>query len=215
MERAYNDEHRMLVQYAEDHSSPEPPYLQDLRRMTYQRTLAPQMLSGHMQGRLLSMISTMHRPRYIVEVGTFTGYATLCLAEGLLPDGRLVTIEVNPELHYISSHFFGQSPYASQIESHVGDAMQLLPDLEHGIDMVWLDAGKKDYADYFDMLLPMMRTGGILMADNVLWDGKVAAGSDDAVTRALRRFNQQVREDDRVQQVILPLRDGITIVRKL
>jgi predicted O-methyltransferase YrrM len=123
-------------------------------------------------------------------------------------------MEVNPELHYISSHFFAQSPYATQIESHVGNAMHLIPHLDHGIDMVWLDAGKKDYAAYFDILLPKMRPGGILMADNVLWDGKVAGDSDDAVTQALRLFNQQVRNDDRVEQVILPLRDGITIVRK-
>lgn len=214
MDRVVSENDRRINGYAELHSSQEPDYLYELRRMTHQRTLAPQMLSGHLQGRLLSMISKMIQPSLIVEVGTFTGYATLCLAEGLAADGRLITMEANPELAYISNAFFDRSPYAHQIEPRVGDARQLIGQLPDAVDVAWIDAGKRDYQLYYDALIDKVRPGGVIMADNVLWDGKVASDSSDDVTQSLQAFNTFVAKDKRVEQVILPMRDGITIVRK-
>lgn len=215
MDRDYSDSHRKLVAYAEQHTSPEARYLSDLRRKTHQRTLAPQMLSGHLQGQLLSMLAHMIQPDYIVEIGTFTGYATICLAAGLQPSGRLITIEANPELRQIATEHIAKCPQADQITTVTGDAKAIVRELEGDIDLVWIDAGKRDYQYYYDELIDKVRSGGYLLADNILWDGKVTQDSDDAVTQALQSFNAHIASDNRVQQVILPLRDGISIIRKL
>lgn len=215
MERVYSQAHRSLVRYAEQHTTPEPAYLYELRRETYIKTLAPQMLSGHLQGQLLTMLSLMLQPQYIVEIGTFTGYATICLAAGLSASGKLITIEANRELAHISDRYIGRCPQASQIQQIIGDAKNVIQTLDSGIDMVWIDAGKKDYVYYYEQLIDKVRPGGYILADNVLWDGKVVDDSDDPVTIALQQFNRIVQEDDRVQQVLLPMRDGVTIIRKI
>ena len=156
----------------------------------------------------------MIQPSYIVEIGTFTGYATLCLAEGLTEDGRLITLEANPELAFISSKAFQKSLFASRIEAWQGDAKALIKEVEEGIDLLFIDAGKKDYELYYDELFDKVRSGGFILADNVLWDGKVVSNPEDTMTKVLMKFNQKIKEDPRVEQVILPFRDGLSIIRK-
>lgn len=209
-----SDFRRNLIRYCEDHSSDESDLLYHLRRETYLKTMAPQMLSGHLQGNLLRMISAMVRPSYVVEIGTFTGYATLCLAEGLVDNGRLITIEANPELAFIAKPAFEKSPYASRIEALQGDAKQIIDGLEGGIDLLFIDAGKKDYELYYDALFDKVRPGGFILADNVLWDGKVVSNPSDSMTKVLMQFNQKIKDDKRVEKVILPFRDGLSIIRK-
>ena len=209
-----SDFRRNLIRYCEEHSSQETELLYQLRRETYLKTMAPQMLSGHLQGNLLRMISAMIQPSYIVEIGTFTGYATLCLAEGLAEDGRLITLEANPELAFISSKAFQKSLFASRIEAWQGDAKALIKEVEEGIDLLFIDAGKKDYELYYDELFDKVRSGGFILADNVLWDGKVVSNPEDTMTQVLMKFNQKIKEDPRVEQVILPFRDGVSIIRK-
>lgn len=208
------DFRRALIDYAEANSTQEYDYLYRLRRATYLKTLAPQMLSGHLQGNLLSMISKMVAPAYIVEIGTFTGYASLCLASGLQANGRLITIEANQELQHISQPSFDESPYGHLINQWFGDAKTLIDELDGGIDLVFLDAGKRDYPYYFKQLIGKVRPGGFILADNVLWNGKVIYEKEDPVTQTLMQFNTMILEDERVEQLILPIRDGINIIRK-
>lgn len=205
---------RALLSYAEAHTSPEEDYLYDLRRATYLKTLAPQMLSGHLQGQLLTMISRMIRPRYIVEIGTFTGYATLCLAKGLAEGGQIITLEANRELTHISQPHWDRSPYSGMIDQRFGDAKELVQELEGGIDLVFIDAGKRDYQTYYDTVIDKVRAGGFILADNVLWNGKVIYQAGDAVTDALLAFNDMVARDPRVEQMILPIRDGVQVIYK-
>ena len=204
-----------LQHYAEAHSQAEPPLLAALSRETHLRVLQPRMLSGHLQGRLLSLLSKLLSPSYIVEIGTFTGYATLCLAEGLPPEGVLHTIEANEEYQPIQDKYFQQSPYHSQIVQHFAPALEVLPSLPDGIEMVFIDADKKNYLNYLEAILPKMRSGGIILSDNVLWSGKVveAVKDNDKHTQILMEYNQRLATDPRLETVLLPIRDGISLAR--
>ena len=202
-----------LERYAEQHSQQEPPLLTALTRETHLRILQPRMLSGHLQGRFLSLLSRLLAPTYIVEIGTFTGYATLCLAEGLMPSGHLHTIEANEEYEEIQDKYFGQSPYREQIIQHFAPALEVLPTLPDGIDMVFIDADKKNYLNYFEVVLPKMRPGGVILSDNVLWSGKVVepVKDNDKHTQILMEYNKRLATDPRLETVLLPIRDGLTL----
>ena len=204
-----------LQHYAEAHSQAEPPILAALSRETHLRVLQPRMLSGHLQGRLLSLLSKLLSPSYIVEIGTFTGYATLCLAEGLPPEGVLHTIEANEEYQPIQDKYFQQSPYHSQIVQHFAPALEVLLSLPDGIELVFIDADKKNYLNYLEAILPKMRPGGIILSDNVLWSGKVveAVKDNDKHTQILMEYNQRLATDPRLETVLLPIRDGISLAR--
>ena len=202
-----------LERYAEQHSQQEPPLLAALTRETHLRILQPRMLSGHLQGRFLSLLSRLLTPTYIVEIGTFTGYATLCLAEGLMPSGRLHNIEANEEYEEIQNKYFGQSPYREQIIQHFAPALEVLPTLPDGIDMVFIDADKKNYLNYLEVVLPKMRPGGVILSDNVLWSGKVVepVKNSDKHTQILMEYNKRLATDPRLETVLLPIRDGLTL----
>lgn len=204
-----------LERYAEQHSQQEPPLLAALVRETHLRVLQPRMLSGHLQGRLLSVLSKLLAPSYIVEIGTFTGYATLCLAEGLAPLGRLHTIEANEEYEDIQNKYFGQSPYREQIVQHFAPALEVLPTLPDAIDLVFIDADKKNYLNYLEVVLPKMRVGGVILSDNVLWSGKVVepVKDNDKHTQVLMAYNERLATDPRLETVLLPIRDGLTLSR--
>jgi len=189
--------------------------LYELDRETHLKTLAPRMSSGPIQGRILSLISNLVQPKHILEIGTFTGFATLNLVRGLQQDGELVTIEVNAELQYISKKYFDKSGYGDRITQHIGNAKELIPQLDYKFDLVFLDAGKKDYPIYYDLILPKLRKGGIILADNILWSGKILEEKKDKTSVILDDFNSKVVNDPRVENVILPLRDGINVIRKL
>jgi caffeoyl-CoA O-methyltransferase len=205
----------LTFDYCMAHTSALAPVFQQLERETQLRTLAPQMMSGPYQGQLLRFISLMIRPQRVLEIGTFTGYSALCLAAGLPPGGQLHTIEANDELGYIIRKFVALAGYQDQIVLHFGDAAQIVPSLEGSFDLVFLDAGKLDYPQHYELALAKMRPGGILLADNVLWDGKVASGNEkDETARLLRSFNDMVQQDVRVENLLLPLRDGLMMVRK-
>ena len=207
---------KAITAYATEHSDKEPQLLAQLRRETHQKVLQPRMLSGPLQGRLLGLLAQMTVPKRILEVGTFTGYATLCLAEGLPPEGVIDTIDCNEEIVAFQNSFFEKSPYRKQIHQHLGDAKVLIPQLEQQYDLVFLDADKRYYPEYFEMILPKLNTNGLLIADNVLWSGKVLDKIDahDADTKALHQFNQMMAEDKSLTTVFLPLRDGLSIGRK-
>lgn len=208
------DEKRFV--YCLKHSStPEPePILLALERETHLRTLHPQMLSGPYQGMLLQMVSHMIRPRRVLEIGTFTGYGAICLSQGMDGDGLLHTIEVNDEFTPIISKYIELAGLKDKIALHLGDASAIIPTLEDTFDLAFLDAGKMDYAKHYELVLPKLRPGGFLLADNVLWAGKVPAGEKDATATALNAFNNMVQTDDRVENLLLPLRDGLMVVRK-
>lgn len=205
-----------LQTYVEDHTEPESDLLQQINRETHLHVLKPRMLSGHLQGRVLSLLSHMIRPKNVLEIGTYTGYAALCLAEGILEDGRLVTIDNNQELSIRTKAYFSASPYADQIEMQVGEAAELIPLLNHSWDLVFIDADKANYGSYFDLVIDQTNVGGFIIADNVLWSGKIVDElKKDKDTVALREFNEKVHKDDRVQNVLFPIRDGLMILRKL
>ncbi len=206
-----------LEEYCEAHSTPESDLLYRLNRETNLKCIKPRMISGHLQGRLLSFISQMMRPKRILEIGTYTGYATLCLAEGLSDDGRIDTIEVDEELEEMIRRYFSQSAYNEKITLHIGDALQVLKQLDATWDLVFMDAEKDDYIAYYELVLPRLRQGGIIMADNVLWSGKVIqeVKTGDKETRALMKFNDYILADKRVKNFLLPFRDGIMIIEKL
>jgi len=201
--------------YCETWSEEQPQLLAQLERETYLKTVNPNMLSGQLQGRLLSFISKLLQPKFILEIGTFTGYATHCLAEGLHHDGEIHTIEVKAELEPIAQQFFQQSAKKDQIFSHYGNAQEIIPNLNQNFDLVFIDAGKADYESYYDLVIEKVNKGGVIIADNVVWYGKVADNSiNDKRTQALHFFNQKVKKDSRVENFILPLRDGLNIIRK-
>jgi predicted O-methyltransferase YrrM len=206
-----------LNEYIEQHSSPESQVLKQITRNTHLEVINPRMLSGHIQGRVLSMISQMIQPKKILELGTFTGYSALCLAEGLQADGKLVTIEHNDEMEEAIRRNLSLSPLGEKIELVIGDAKEVLGQMEagEGVDLVFVDADKKEYCEYLELLVPLMRKGGWILADNTLWDGHVIdpAYDKDRQTVALRAFNDKVAADERLEKVILPLRDGLTIIR--
>lgn len=201
--------------YCSAHSTAQSDLLYQLERETHLKTLAPQMMSGHLQGRFLSLLSKLYRPKRILEIGAFTGYATLCLAEGLAPEGILHTIEGNPETVYLIEKYVRKAGIEKQVKIHVGDAKEIVREIDENFDMVFIDAGKRDYALYFDLIIEKVNSGGILLADNVLWSGKVVSGARDADTQLLDAFNKKVNEDPRVENLILPLRDGLTVIRKI
>ena len=209
-----------LEEYISYHSSPENDVLDAITRDTHVHVLNPHMLSGHVQGRVLSMMSHMIRPKRILELGTFTGYSALCLAEGLAEGGKLVTIEHNDELEETIRRNFARSPLSERIELRIGDAKEVISNLGFQIanfDLVFMDADKREYCAYLELVYPLVPVGGFILADNTLWDGHVIdpAYDKDKQTLGLRAFNDQLKEDDRFEQVILPLRDGLTIIRKV
>lgn len=211
-----NDASNNIDIYCNQQSTPPSELLNELERETYLKTLAPQMISGPLQGRLLSMLSKMLNPNLIVEVGTFTGYGTLCLAEGLQADGQIITIEINPELNYISDHYFNRSPYKSNIKAIHGDAKSIIIDEGfNDIDIAFIDATKSQYGAYFELLVDRIRPGGLIMADNVLWSGKVIHEKRDSDTQSIHDFNQKIAADPRVEQLILPIRDGLMVMRRV
>ncbi len=202
-----------LEAYIADHSEEEPELLRELTRETHLKVLMPRMITGHYQGRVLSLISRIVRPRTILEIGTYTGYSALCLAEGLLPGGKLHTIDKNEELTELQRRYFDRSPYGDQIIQHTGLALETIPRMGETFDLVFIDADKQEYPEYFEMVLPKVRTGGIILLDNVLWSGKVLEPIDpkDRTTQILVDFNKKLTKDPRVRTVVLPIRDGLTI----
>lgn len=205
-----------IQKYAEAHTSPESDVLKELNRQTHLKVLMPRMLSGHLQGRFLAMISQMLAPKRILEIGTYTGYSALCLAEGLQENGKLITIDKNEELENFAKNFFVKAGFEKKIEMLIGNALEIIPTLQETWDLVFIDADKLNYAKYYEMVLPQVRKGGWIIADNVLWSGKVADTQfTDKDTEALRAFNSLVQNDTRVENLLLPLRDGLMIARKL
>lgn len=206
-----------LIPYLERHSTPMSDLLNQLERETHQKTTQPHMLSGSYQGRLLSLISKMLNPTSILEIGTFTGYATLCLAEGLRKNGKIITIDRNEELAYLPKKYFDASPFSNQIDFQLGNALELLDEIsEKSFDLVFIDADKKNYLAYYEKIIGKMSSGGVILADNVLWYGKVLEEviENDTETQILKEFNEKVANDERVEVVILPIRDGISLIRK-
>lgn len=201
--------------YIVAHSAGEPELLAQLNRETNQKVLQPRMLSGHYQGRVLSLLSKITAPQCILEIGTYTGYSALCLAEGLREDGTLHTIDVNEELYDFQRKYFEKSRFSHQIIQHLGDATRIIPDIDANFDLVFIDADKPNYPIYFELIIDKMNPGGIILSDNVLWSGKVVEKlkDDDESTRALLRYNKMLNEDPRLETVILPIRDGLTLSR--
>lgn len=204
-----------LDEYVTLHSQNEPELLAQLNKETYQKILQPRMLSGHFQGRVLSMLSKIINPNAILEIGTYTGYATLCMAEGLAEKGTIDTIDVNEELVDFQRKYFDKSDWSNQIVQHLGDALDIIPTLDKKFDLVFIDADKENYINYFHLIVPLMNKGGIILSDNVLWSGKVVeeVKSGDITTQILLEYNKLLNEDDRVETVLLPIRDGLTVSR--
>lgn len=200
--------------YCEAHTTAEGKILEDIDRDTHAHVLMPRMLSGHLQGRLLAMISHMVKPRCVLEIGTYTGYSALCLAEGLAPGGKVITLDKNEELEARVRKVFAASGKEGQIDYRLGDARTILPTLHEVFDLVFIDADKENYSLYFDLVIDRVPSGGYLIADNVLWSGKVVEPKPDKDTRALMDFNQKIHEDTRVENVLLPVRDGLMVMRK-
>ncbi len=207
----------LLDQYILNHISPEDDFLEELDRETHLKVLRSRMLSGHLQGQILSMISCMIKPKCILEIGTFTGYSALCLAKGLTDGGQLHTIEIDDELESIAQKYFLKSGMADRIFQHMGDACQIIPSIAQSFDLVFIDADKREYCDYYNLVFNHIPVGGFLLADNILWNGKVIEpeAADEEQTRGILAFNDLVQNDSRVKNVILPVRDGIMIVQKV
>lgn len=204
-----------LEDYIENHSQNEPELLKALDKETYQKILLPRMLSGHFQGRVLSMLSKLIRPLNILEIGTYTGYSALCLCEGMRENGTLHTIDIKEELVDFQRIYFNQSPWGNQITQHLGEAIAVIPTLDLKFDLVFIDADKENYINYFELIIPKMNKGGIILSDNVLWSGKVLEPlqKNDLSTRILLQYNQLLKNDPRVETVLLPIRDGLTVSR--
>ncbi len=206
-----------IEQYIINHITPEDDFLRELDRETHLKVLRSRMLSGHLQGQILSMISHMVKPKAILEIGTFTGYSALCLAKGLAENGRLHTIEIDDELESIAKKYFTKSGMNDRIVQHIGDARQIIPSLNQSFDLVFIDADKREYCEYYELVFPYVPVGGFMLADNILWNGKVVdpATFSEEQTSAILEFNRLVRDDPRVENVILPVRDGISLIRKI
>ncbi len=206
---------KQLEDYIAEHTAGEPPLLQKLNRETHAKVNLPRMLSGHVQGRILSMLSHMIRPAAILEIGTYTGYSAICLAEGLQGKGTITTIDINEELEDMARRYFAEAGLTDSINYLIGDAMEVIPALNAGFDLVFIDADKRNYLAYYQLVLPKVNVGGFIFVDNVLWSGKVAdAAAMDKDTTAIKHFNDEVLADERVETVLLPIRDGLTILRK-
>jgi caffeoyl-CoA O-methyltransferase len=206
-----------LEDYVANHSQNEPELLAKLNKETYQKILQPRMLSGHFQGRVLSMLSKIINPENILEIGTYTGYATLCLAEGMAKNGSIDTIDLNEELFDFQKKYFDLSEWRNQIVQHLGSGIDIIPTLNKKYDLVFIDADKENYINYFHLIVPIMNKGGIILSDNVLWSGKVVEELDpkDTSTKILVEYNQLLNNDTRVETVLLPIRDGLTMSRVL
>lgn len=204
-----------LDNYVVEHSQPEPDILQQLNRETWLKVLQPRMLSGHYQGRVLSMISKLVNPRTILEIGTYTGYSALCMMEGIQKKGVLHTIDHNEELFSLQRKYFDKSGFGKQIVQHTGNALEIIPNLIETFDLVFIDADKENYSNYFEMVLPKLKSGTVILSDNVLWSGKVLEKpkKDDIDTAALIAYNKLLNEHPKVESILLPIRDGLTITR--
>lgn len=205
-----------IDKYVVDHSEEEPIILQQLTRETYQKVLQPIMLSGPYQGRVLSILSKLIRPKSILEIGTFTGYSTICLAEALDTEGQLHTIDINEELVDFQRKYFDKSGFGDQIKQYLGNALDIIPKLDHTFDLVFIDADKPNYSNYFHLVIDKLNKGGIILSDNVLWHGKVVESLNpkDSSTKAVLEYNKLLKNDARIETVVLPVRDGLTISRK-
>ncbi len=206
-----------IQEYAENFTSPESEILASLNRETWANVLIPRMLSGHIQGRILSLFSHMLRPKNILEIGTYTGYSALCLSEGLQADGVLHTIDINEELEPMITRYIQQAGKQDQIKLHIGAALEIIPTIPGNFDLVFIDADKENYAHYFDAVIDRMPSGGIIIADNVLWSGKVLDENERSVdeeTAALHQYNQKINNDERVENLLFPVRDGLMVARK-
>lgn len=204
-----------LREYAERHTTAESAILKQINRETHAHVLMPRMLSGHLQGRVLAMISQMIRPEKILEIGTYTGYSAICLAEGLRPGGKVITLDINEELEDAVRKSFRNAGIENSVDYRIGNAVDIIPALADTFDLVFIDADKENYSRYFDLVLDKVRPGGFILADNVLWSGKVLEEKPDKDTRAIVAFNHKVHEDPRVENVLLPIRDGIMLIRKV
>ncbi|MBP9076245.1 MAG: O-methyltransferase [Haliscomenobacter sp.] len=205
---------KALYEYCEQHSAPIPDVLYALERETHLKTLAPQMMSGPLQGAFLRLLSRLVQPANALEIGTFSGYGALCLADGLRPGGVLHTIEANPELELLIRKYIRLAGREDAIRLYIGKAQELIPSLPTPFDLVFIDAGKQDYALYFDLVVDRVRPGGLILADNVLWGGKILDASPDLDTRLMRQFNEKIAADPRVETLMLPLRDGLSIMQR-
>lgn len=204
----------VIQRYSEQHSTPESELLKRINRETHLSVLKPRMLSGHLQGRVLSMISKMIHPSSILEIGTYTGYSAICLAEGLKPNGKLITLDVNEELEEKVRGYFAEAGLSQVVDFRIGNALEIIPTINSSFDLVFIDADKENYSQYYDLVFDKVRSGGIMLADNVLWSGKVIDTKPDRDTRAIIDFNKKVSQDSRVESVLLPIRDGIMMLRK-
>lgn len=200
--------------YCLEHTAPLGRLMNELDRETHLKTLAPQMLSGPLQGQFLRFLCLIHQPKRVLEIGTFTGYATLCMADGMPPEATIITLEANAELNFISQKYFQKAGLQDRIDHRVGDAREIIKTLDGPFDLVFIDAGKLDYPLYFDLVIDKLTSGGLILADNVLWSGKVLDTHPDADTEAIQQFNKKVSEDPRVECLMLPIRDGLLLIRK-
>ena len=205
-----------IEDYIRKNSSKEPEILKDLNKETYLKVLNPRMLSGHIQGRFLSIITKLIKPKKILEIGTYTGYSAICMAEGLIENGIIHTIDINEELISIQNKYFAKSKCNNSIIQHVGDARNIIKSINEKFDLVFLDADKENYIEYYELVIEKVKKGGLIIADNVLWTGKVIEPEkdDDELTQYLIDFNKMINEDDRVENIILPLRDGLNVILK-
>ena len=206
-----------IDQYACNHTQGENDVLAELNRETWAKVLIPRMLSGHLQGRTLSMLSQMIKPKIILEIGTYTGYSAICLAEGMQENGSLHTIDINEELKSMCERYFEKAGISKQVKLHTGNAIQIIPTIEGEFDLVFIDADKENYINYFDLIIERIPIGGYIIADNVLWSGKVAeeVETNDIETKGLIAFNKKMHESERVENLLLPIRDGLMICRKV
>ena len=204
-----------LDDYVVAHSQKEPELLQQLSRETWQKVLAPRMLSGHFQGRVLSMVSKLINPKNVLEIGTYTGYSALCLVEGIQPKGKLHTIDTNEELYDLQRKYFDKSGFGNQIIQHTGNALNIIPTIDKTFDFVFIDADKQNYPNYLEIILPKLKSGSVILSDNVLWTGKVIEKiqKGDKDTEALLKYNKMINEHSQLETVLLPIRDGLTLTR--
>ncbi|MEE2700527.1 MAG: O-methyltransferase [Bacteroidota bacterium] len=206
---------KQIERYALEHTAKENELLEKLNRETWAKVMTPRMLSGHMQGRVLSLFSKLVSPENILEIGTYTGYSALCLAEGLNKNGQLHTIDCNEEVMQIANRYFGQSDYSENIVPHIGNALEIIPTLDKVFQLVFIDADKENYCNYFDLVFDKIALGGIIISDNVLWSGKVVEKVKDEETESLVAFSKKAQQDERVENILMPIRDGLMICRKI
>ena len=205
-----------LLEYAANHSDAEDQILKELDRETHLKFLSPRMLSGHLQGNLLTLLATLTNAKCILEIGTFTGYSAICLARALPESGKLITIDANPEIESIAKKYFEKSGVKNRVSLIIGNALQIIPKLEEKFDLVFIDADKRNYSNYYDLTIDLVPSGGLIIADNVLWSGKILMSKDkmDTDTLAIDEFNQKISSDKRISKLLLPVRDGILVMRK-